>query len=271
MSKCGNSFLCYNDFATSRTVLTFSKSCVYTIGSNSRVNNLGVAECINYGLLNEYLVTNATMLALGKTCILTVGSNCCVNNLGMTKCCNRFLCLENLATDRAFLTFGKTGLLAGRLLGGNNLLGMICAEICITCITDIILGVFVGVTKCGNGFLCYNDFATNRAVLTFSKSNFGTSGCLCLVNYFSMTLCRSKFSITNGTNLCVKTICLITCSMTKCGNSFLCNLIVASVAMLSLCQTVFCTGGSLSTISNNIMIECRNLLLLYKDFATILT
>ena len=119
--------------------------------------------------------------------------------------------------------------------------------------------------------LRYKNFTTIRAVFTFSKTDFGTSGCLCLVNYFGMTLCRRKLSLTHGTNLCVKTICLITCSMTKCRNNILCNLIVASVAMLSLCQTVFCTGGSLSTISNNIMIECRNLLLLYKDFATILT
>ena len=119
--------------------------------------------------------------------------------------------------------------------------------------------------------LRYKNFTTIRAVLTFSKTDFGTSGCLWLVNYFGMTLCRRKLSLTYGTNLCVKTICLITCSMSKCGNNLLCNLIVASVAMLSLCQTVFCTGGSLSTISNNTMIECRNLLLLYKDFATILT
>ena len=211
------------------------------------------------------------MLTFGKTRVLTVGSLCRINNLGMTKCCNRLLCLENLATDRAFLTFGKTGLLAGRLLGGNNLLGMICAEIRITCITNIILGIFVGVTKCGNSFLCYNDFATSRAVLTFGETGICAIGINRSINYLSMTLCRSKFSITNGTNLCVKTICLITRSMTKCSNSLLINLIVASVAMLSLCQTVFCTGGSLSTISNNIMIECRNLLLLYKDFATILT
>ena len=127
------------------------------------------------------------------------------------------------------------------------------------------------VAECYNNILCNKHFVTNRAVLTFGETGICAIGINRSINYLSMTLCRSKFSITNGTNLCVKTICLITCSMTKCRNNILCNLIVASVAMLSLCQTVFCTGGSLSTISNNIMIECRNLLLLYKDFATILT
>ena len=127
------------------------------------------------------------------------------------------------------------------------------------------------VAECYNNILCNKHFVTNRAVLTFGETGICAIGINRSINYLSMTLCRSKFSITNGTNLCVKTICLITCSMTKCRNNILCNLIVASVAMLSLCQTVFCTGGSLSTISNNIMIECRNLLLLYKDFATIIT
>ena len=187
MSKCGNSFLGYKDFATNRAVLTFSKSCVYTIGINSGINNFGVTKCGNY-LLSE----------------------------------------KNRTTDRALFTLGKSGFSAGSRVVRNDFFRVICAEICITCITDIILGIFVGVTKCGNSFLCYNDFTTIRAVFTFSKTDFGTSGCLCLVNYFGMTLCRRKLSLTYGTNLCVKAVCLIACSMTKCRNNLLCNLIVAS-------------------------------------------
>ena len=135
-------------------MLTLGKTGFFALGSNRCIGNLGVSESLNSFLFYKYLVTNRAVLTLGKTCVFTVGSNSRIGNLGVTESRNRLLCLENLATDRALLTFGKTGLLAGRLLGGNNLLGMICAEIRITYVADKILGVFVGVTVCGNNLLC---------------------------------------------------------------------------------------------------------------------
>ena len=62
------------------------------------------------------------------------------------------------------------------------------------------------VTESINGFLCYEDFITNRAVFTLGKSCFGTGGSDCRINNFGVTECINDFLchknfITNGTML----------------------------------------------------------------------
>ena len=301
MSKRGNGFLLNKNFATNRAMLSFGKTGVYTVGCNCFVDNLSVtlggsklnltygtnlrifAICLCTGsmskrgngfLLNKNFATNRAMLSFGKTGVYTVGCNCFVNHLGVALCRNDFLLNKYLLTLSANLTFGESAFGTGRILGRKNS----CIKMSAFSITNksaVITALIVFIVVCmrdyGSNVLLNKNFATSRAMLTLGKTRRGT-GCINRrINHLGVTLSGSKLNLTYGTNLCVKTICLITCSMSKCSNNRLCNLIVASVAMLSLCQTVFCTGGSLSDISNNIMIECRNLLLIYKDFATILT
>ena len=301
MSKRGNGFLLNKNFATNRAMLSFGKTGVYTVGCNCFVNHLGVALCRNDFLLNKYLLTLSANLTFGESAfgtgrILGRKNSCikmsafsitnksavitalivfivvCMRDYGSNVLLNK-----NFATSRAMLTLGKTrrgtGCINRRVdnlgvpLGGSKLnhtygtnlrIFAICLYAC-------------GMSLRGNSLLCYDNLIANTTMLTLGKTRCGT-GCINRrVDNLGMPLCRRKLSLTYGTNLCVKTICLITCSMTKCRNNLLCNLIVASVAMLSLCQTVFGTGGIFHIINNNIVAECRNLLLLYKDFSTILT
>ena len=52
----------------------------------------------------------------------------------------------------------------------------------------------VVVTKLCNSFLSYKNFITYRAVLTFSKTCFCTSGSLSCVDYFGVTVCLNCFA-----------------------------------------------------------------------------
>ena len=47
MSRCGHCFLCFENFVTYRAMRTLCKSCVRAVGSNSRVNNYRMTECVN--------------------------------------------------------------------------------------------------------------------------------------------------------------------------------------------------------------------------------
>ena len=60
---------------------------------------------------------------------------------------NFFLSNENLAADGALLTFGKTCFCTGSCLAGDYFLGMLCAKLFFTCITDIV-AVLVLVSEC---------------------------------------------------------------------------------------------------------------------------
>ena len=301
MSKRGNGFLLNKNFATNRAMLSFGKTGVYTVGCLCLVNYLSVTLCRNDFLLNKYLLTLSANLTFGESAfgtgrILGRKNSCikmsafsitnksavitalivfivvCMRDYGSNVLLN-----EDFVTCRAMLTLGKTrrgtGCINRRVdnlgvsLGGSKLnhtygtnlrIFAICLYAC-------------GMSLRGNSLLCYDNLIANTTMLTLGKTRCGT-GCINRrVDNLGVSLGGSKLNLTYGTNLRIFAICLCAGSMTKCSNSLLINFIVASVAMLSLCQTVFCTGGGLSTINNNIMIECRNLLLLYKDFSTILT
>ena len=72
----------------------------------------------------------------------------CYNRLvGVIDHGNFFLSNENLAADGALLTFGKTCFCTGSCLAGDYFLGMLCAKLFFTCITDIV-AVLVLVSEC---------------------------------------------------------------------------------------------------------------------------
>ena len=301
MSKFRNSLLCLDYLITNRAMLSFGKTGVFASRSNRRINYLGVTLGRNDFLLNKYLLTLSANLTFGESAFGTgriLGrKNSCIKMSAfsitnksavitalivfivvyMRDYGSNVLLNKNFATSQAMLTLGKTRRGTGCINRRVDNLGVsLCgSKLNLTYGTN--LRIFaISLRTCGmslrrNSLLCYDNLIANATMLTLGKTCLGT-GCINrLVDNLGVTLGRSKLYLTYGTNLCVKTICLITCSMSKCSNSLLINFIVASIAMLSLCQTVFCTGGGLSTINNNIMIECRNLLLLYKDFSTILT
>ena len=47
VTRCGNSFLCFENCITNRAMRTLCKTCVCAVGSNSRVNNYRMTECVN--------------------------------------------------------------------------------------------------------------------------------------------------------------------------------------------------------------------------------
>ena len=62
-------------------MLSFGETCIHTVGFNCRIDNHGVAECINYRLSYKNLGASFTMLTLGKTCCSTSGSYCRISYL----------------------------------------------------------------------------------------------------------------------------------------------------------------------------------------------
>ena len=177
-------------------MLTFGKTGVFTIRSNSLVDNLGMTECRNFFLCYENLITYRAVLAFGKTGVFTIRSNSLVDNLGMTECRNFFLCYENLITYRTVLAFGKT------------------------CVFTIRSDSFInnlGVTECRNFFLSYENLITYRTVLAFGKTCILTIRSDCLVNNLGVTEC-SNFVCDIGVTARTGVLC-ITCAFAGRSNS----------------------------------------------------
>ena len=152
MTESINGFLCDLVIA-SCAVFACSKTGFCTSGSLSFVNFDIVSESIN-GLLSDLVIASCAVLACSQTCFCTSGSLRLVNYDIMTERRDSFLCFENLTAYRTFLSLGKTGFGTVSVLCRNCFLGMFCAEIFITYVTDIILGIFVGMTLCRNYLLC---------------------------------------------------------------------------------------------------------------------
>ena len=75
--------LCHENCVTNRTMLTFCKTCVHTIGSNCLVGDLGMTESINRRLCHENCVTNRAVFSLCETGIGACGRYDLVYNFGM--------------------------------------------------------------------------------------------------------------------------------------------------------------------------------------------
>ena len=184
--------------------------------------------------------------------------------VAMVVCRNVFLFNKDFSAIRAMLTFGKTAFGTGgsyRLVGyfimslcGSKLFIAHSTNLCILavclCTGSVSLGRY--------GSLRYKDFVTNRAMLTFGKTAFGTGGSYRLVNYLCMRLCSCKLCITHSTNLCILAVCLCTGSVSlgRYG-SLRYKDFVTNRAMLTFGKTAFGTGGRCSTVNHLGVSESR--------------
>ena len=124
----------------------------------------------------------------------------------------------------------------------------------------------VTMTECGNDFLRYKSFITNKTMLTHSKAGFGAGRINCLVNDLGVTVCRNNFLRNNNlaTNRTVYTLrkprfCAIRShcfvnnfDMTKSRNNVLGYKNLATTRTLfAFCQTSFSTSGIDQIKSNN--------------------
>ena len=232
-----NCFLSNENLVTNGAVLTFSKTCIYAIGSNCLVSYLGMTlrSYVDEGEVNKILlcfiifsgIEGYVAVAASYFNIAVLGTACAVNykiTVSVTCSCNRFLCNENRVTNRAVLTFGQTCFGASRSLCSINYCGVALSAyvdegevnkilLCFIIFFGIegnvavtasdfniaVLGtacavnykITVSVARSLNCFLSNKNFATNRAVLTFSQTCFGASSSNCLVSYLSMTKSRN--------------------------------------------------------------------------------
>ena len=124
-------------------------------------------------------------------------------------------------------------------------------------------------TKCGNYFLRYEYFTTNRALHTFGKSVFGTSGCYCGNCFFDMTKIRIKERATDSTMLRCSTIRILTGGMSKRGNFFLrFKYFTTNRALLTFGKTALGTSGCYCRNDRFSMSKCGNNFLLFKYYFT---
>ena len=300
--QCSNRFLSNQDFVTDRAVLALGHTGFFAVGSHSCVNYFGVAQCINGFLCNQNFFTDRAVLALGLTGIFAVGSHSCVNHFGVAQCRNGFLCLDNSVTDRAMGAFGQTGGGTGGCnslvnsgsvaLGGNDTLG----DLIITTGTMRSFGQtgvfavrgnrFVGnhiVTQRSNGFLCNQNFVTDRAVLALGLTGIFAVGSHSCVGHFGVTQCINGFlcnqnSVTDRavrtfgqtgsrTGRCNSSIHHF--SMTQSVNHSLSNQNnVTDRAVGAFGQTGGRTGRCDCFIDNHIVAQCSNGFLLHQNFVT---
>ena len=120
-------------------------------------------------------------------------------------------------------------------------------------------------TECGNYFLRYEYFTTNRALHTFGKSALGTSGCYCGKHYLGVTECCCKLFAANRTILCIDTICCCAGDVSERGNCFLCfEDFTANCALYTCGKSAFGTSRCYCRNYFFGMTKRRNLILRYE-------
>ena len=150
----------------------------------------------------ENFVTNGALFACGKTVCYTGGSYCGNSYLGVTGSRNGFFFGCAASTCNGALTSSGAG------SGSNN----------------SYVGA-VGVSDHCDFFLCYENSATNGALLTFGKTGLGAGCSLAGNNFFSVSyygnnfLCYEFFAALRALLTFGKTGLCAGCSLT--GNNFL--------------------------------------------------
>ena len=212
-----NYFIVRTVFGAVRSNLVFNNcfACVMT-------------KCV-YFFLSNLVVASGAMRAFSKTCFCASRSYCLINYHIVTKCVYFFLCNAVVASCTV-RTCGKT---------------CFCASRSYCCIVNHI------VTESCNFFLC-NLVVASCAVRTCGKTCFCASrSYCCIVNHIvteSGKLCSRSFIVATFAYAflitCAAGFCTIWLnlrnvfnSVTKCGNFFLCNLVVTSCAILACGET----------------------------------
>ena len=197
-------------------MFTFRKTGSDASRSYGGINNLGVSEGGNDFLCHENFTANRAVLTLGETCFSAGGGNCFVDNFSMTECRNNFLCHKNFTALRTFFAFAQTGYSArgsyrfkhngvpivvimsefgnGRCFKRITRLAIstLFALFSFCCLLDCI--PFIKCVGClRDSSLCYKNFTTYGAVLSFGKTGSSTSRSYCFVDNFGVTECGNSF------------------------------------------------------------------------------
>ena len=123
----------------------------------------------------------------------------------MAKCKNNFLCYKNLTAIRTLLACGDTisGTCSILCLADSNLIFVKTFNITniITIVTRLVTIIIVSMSVSRNSLLCKESFTTYGALLTVSKTCFGTGGSLACYGFFLMTKCINCYGLSG--KLCI--------------------------------------------------------------------
>ena len=245
VTRCGNSFLCFENCITYRAMRTLCKSCVCTVGSNSRVNNYRMTECVNI------------------ICNIRIAAN------GASICCIAFFCASGIRYNCIIFMSESINVVRNIWIAANGA-GVCCiAFFCASRFCDYFV---VTMSRCGHGFLCFENFITYRAMRTLCKSCVCTIRSNSRVNNYRMTECVNvvrniwiaayRAGICCVTFFCASRFCdYFVVTVSRCGHGFLCfENFVTYRAMRTLCKTCMCTVGSNSRVNNYRMTESVNII-----------
>ena len=141
----------------------------------------------------------------------------------MSVCLNYFLCYKNITANRTLFALSQACFRTSFRNGGDYLFLVLGAKVSRAYITSII-GVFVSMSICSYRFLSCNNFVTNRAMLAFCESCFGTGRLYRFINclgvrQFCYVLGYSRnLDIANGT---IDNFIIASKSVALCGNLIL--------------------------------------------------
>ena len=200
MSESINYCLSYKHFTANITMLTFCKTCIYTIGSFCIVDHFRVSESIYYSLSNKYFTANITMLTFCKTCVYAIGSYSTVNYFCVAKCSYYVLSYKNFTANITVFT------------------------LCKSCVCTVGSDCFVNHFRVSESVyysLSNKYFTANITMLTFCKSCVFTIGSYCIVDYFRVSE-SIYYSLSNENFTADITVLTFSksCVFTVRGNSF---------------------------------------------------
>ena len=180
-----------NLVVASCTMRAFGKTGVLAIGSNCRIGYHIVTECLDSILTLDVIATRAILIC-GVTGIQAICCLTCNVNKSMTESRNFSICriiTSGTGYVRIPTNVGTSSSLC-RMINftmtkcGSNYYRTYCTSL--SCCTGC--SRTVGVTLFCNSLLCNENFVTNRAVLTFSKTGCGTSRSYCSISNHSVIL-----------------------------------------------------------------------------------
>ena len=190
-------------------MLAFGQAGVLTVGSDSSVNNISVAQCGNGFLSNQDFVTDRAVLAFGQAGFGTGRIDSRVDDPVMVQSGNLFLSNQDFITDGAVLALGQAGFGTGRIDSRVDDPVMVQSGNLFLSNQDFITdgavlalgqaGFGTGridsrvddpvMVQSGNLFLSNQDFITDGAVLALGQAGGGTGSCNSLVNDLSVAQC----------------------------------------------------------------------------------
>ena len=155
------------------------------IGTNYAVNGNFVT---NGGLRAQRVKTNLAVVGVNAVNIQLVAFGILNIRVAMRGAIKRNDNTGYIVLVSGISVFGMCHTQSDCLLDGER--GTSCGRNNCGTSVALIIGCIAGMTGCSNGFLCYDNFATNGAMLTFGKTGCFAFRSNCIVNNLGVTGCE---------------------------------------------------------------------------------